>query len=83
MAPRAPRIDPGDARLRLIEVAKHYRDGTLGMPSPFFPRPCSADADEPLGDGPLGTQVVDLAYASDYVPFHPEARDVYSRRPRT
>jgi pimeloyl-ACP methyl ester carboxylesterase len=78
MAPRAPKIDPGDARQRLIEVSKHYRDGTLGLPSPFFPAPVLPQMRmSHLGDGPLGTQVVDLAYASDYVPFHPEARDVY------
>ncbi len=31
----------------------------------------------PLGDGPLGTQVVDLEFASDYQPFLPAARDAY------
>ncbi len=78
MAPRAPKIDPGDARQRLIEVAKHYREGTLGSPSPFFPAPVLPDVKMAhLGDGPLGTQVVDVSYASDYAPFHPEARDVY------
>ena len=78
MAPRAPRIEQGDARQRLIELAKHYREGTLGLPSPFFPAPVLPTVKMAhLGDGPLGTQVVDLSYASDYVPFHPEARDVY------
>lgn len=78
MAPRAPRIDPGDARQRLIDVTKHYSEGTLGTPSPFFPAPVAPNVHMAhLGEGPLGTQVVDLAYASDYVPFHPEARDVY------
>lgn len=78
MAPRAPKIEQGDARQRLIELAKHYRDGTLGLPSPFFPAPVLPEMRmHHLGDGPLGTQVVDLSYASDYVPFHPEARDVY------
>jgi pimeloyl-ACP methyl ester carboxylesterase len=78
MAPRTPRIEPADARQKLIELARHYSDGTLGLPSPFFPMPdVPAVRLTPVGDGPLGTQVVDLAYASEYRPFHPEARDSY------
>jgi pimeloyl-ACP methyl ester carboxylesterase len=79
MAPRAPRLDPsGDARARLIEVATTYGTGTLGVPSRFFPAPSAAELVlAPLGDGPLGTQIVDLRWRSDYEPFHPEARDLY------
>ena len=64
MAPkgRPPRIvTEGDARARLIEVAKHYRDGTLGHPSPFFPEPVLPTVRQThLGEGPLGTQVVSV-----------------------
>jgi pimeloyl-ACP methyl ester carboxylesterase len=35
----------------------------------------------PLGDGPLGTQVVDLRYPSDYEPFLPAAREPHLRVP--
>lgn len=78
MAPRTPPIDPGDARERLIDLARHYSDGTLGSPSPFFPFPeRPAMRLTPVGDGPVGTQVVDLAYRSEYHPYHPSARDSY------
>jgi pimeloyl-ACP methyl ester carboxylesterase len=33
----------------------------------------------PLGGGPLGTQVVDLSYPSEYEPFLPAARDLHLR----
>ena len=78
MAPRTPRIEQGDARQRLIELARDYSDGTLGAPSRFFADP---DAPRvklvPAGDGPLGTHVVDLTFPSDYQPFHPAGRDSY------
>lgn len=78
IAPRAPRIDSGDARTRLIEVAELYRNGTLGHPSPFFPEPEVPDIKMAHhGGGPLDTQVVDLSFASAYKPFHPLARDSY------
>jgi len=78
MSPRTPPIDPGDARARLVELAGAYGDGTLGTPSPFFPAPAAPDVKlAPAGDGPLGTQVVDLSFRSDYVPFLPLARDGY------
>jgi pimeloyl-ACP methyl ester carboxylesterase len=78
MAPRTPRLDHGDARQRLIALANEYGDGTLGSPSPFFPAPEHPDPRmTPLGDGPLGTQVIDLAFSSGYQPFHPAARDSY------
>jgi pimeloyl-ACP methyl ester carboxylesterase len=78
MAPRTPRIEHGDARTKLIDLAAHYRDGTLGHPSPVFPEPVAPAVKlASAGDGPLGTQVVDISFPSDYVPFHPEARDMY------
>jgi pimeloyl-ACP methyl ester carboxylesterase len=78
MAPRTPRLDHGDARARLIELAGQYSDGTLGHPSPMFPEPVHPQVELlPAGDGPLGTQVVDLKFPSDYVPFHPLAREPY------
>lgn len=78
MAPRTPRIEHGDARGKLIELAAHYRDGTLGHPSPVFPEPLAPAVKlASTGEGPLGTQVVDISFPSDYVPFHPEARDMY------
>jgi len=70
MAPRAPKIDP-DARTRLIDVAAHYN----AEPDRFFPAPdLPAVTLKPGGDGPLGTQVVDLTYPSTYTAFHPAAR---------
>jgi pimeloyl-ACP methyl ester carboxylesterase len=79
MAPRTPRIDPGgDARGNLIELARQYSDGTLGLPSPFFPEPDHPTIElTPLGDGPLGTHIVDLKFRSDYQPFLPAARQSY------
>jgi pimeloyl-ACP methyl ester carboxylesterase len=66
-APR--RLD--DARARLIELAGRYgTDDTLGAPSRFFPAPPPAElARRPVGDGPHGTRVVDLAWPSTYQPF--------------
>lgn len=80
MAPRTPRIDPGDARVRLIELAATYSADTLGAPSPFFPAPPpAAMVLKPQGDGPLGTHVVDLSWPSEYAPFHPAAHDLHMR----
>jgi pimeloyl-ACP methyl ester carboxylesterase len=75
MAPSTPRIDPNDdARGRLLEIAAGYNAGG----ERFFPAPELPDvAFTPQGDGPLGTQVVDLAFASGYQPFLPAARDAY------
>ena len=78
MSPGTPRIEQPDARARLIELAEVYSEGTLGHPSPFFPEPLAPRVKAThVGDGPLGTQVVDLAFPSEYAPFHAEARDVY------
>lgn len=79
MAPRTPKLDTGDARARLIELAAAYSAGTLGLPSPFFPAPqIPTPKLTAIGDGPLGTQVIDLAFASDYEPFLPAARDLHA-----
>jgi pimeloyl-ACP methyl ester carboxylesterase len=78
MAPRTPRIETADARGKLIELAGFYNAGTLDAPSRFFPIPTVPDVTlSPIGDGPLGTQIVDLSFASDYAPFHPAARAAY------
>ncbi len=80
MAPRTPRIDPVDARSDLLALARAYREGTLGVPSPFFPTPAPPVMTiTPQGEGPLGTHVVDLAYPSEYQPFLPAARDLHLR----
>jgi predicted esterase len=72
--------DAHDARARLIALAAAYGDGTLGAPSPFFAAPdAPAVRVTPIGDGPLATQVVDLAYPSDYQPFLPAGRDLHLR----
>jgi pimeloyl-ACP methyl ester carboxylesterase len=78
MAPRTPKLDPQDARTRLVELAAVYREDTLAWPSRFFATPAAPRVTlEPLGDGPLGTQVVDLSFPSEYEPFHPLARESY------
>jgi pimeloyl-ACP methyl ester carboxylesterase len=79
MAPRTPRMDAeSNARHKLIELARDYRAGTLGTPSPFFPVPEHPAVElHSAGDGPLGTQVVDLKFRSGYEPFHPAARESY------
>ena len=82
LAPRRRRseLSADDARARLIALAAAYRDGTLGAPSPFFPAPeRPAVRLTPVGEGPLGTQVVDLAYPSEYVPYLAAARDPHQR----
>jgi pimeloyl-ACP methyl ester carboxylesterase len=77
MAPRTPRLD-GDPRVDLIDLARVYSNGTLGLPSPFFPAPELPEVRlTPLGDGPRGTQIVDLTYTTNYQPFHPASRDGY------
>lgn len=80
MAPRTPKIDLADARTDLLALARAYREGTLGVPSPFFPTPAPPVMTITLrGEGPLGTHVVDLAYPSEYQPFLPAARDLHLR----
>ena len=78
MSPGTPRVHTKDARDKLLSITRTYTDGTLGAPSRFFPDPTVPDiVMSPQGDGPLGTQVVDLTFQSDYQPFHPDARDMY------
>jgi dienelactone hydrolase len=80
MAPRTPRIDHGEARGKLIELAATYNRDTLGLPSPFFPTPALPEmVVSPQGEGPHATQVVDLRWASDYETFHPAAREQHRR----
>ena len=80
MAPRrAPRVHADDARDRLAAIAAAYGDGTLGVPSRFFPEPeLPAVALAPAGEGPLGTRVIDLAWPSAYEPFLAEARALHA-----
>src|SRR5690349_24983785 len=81
MAQGSPRIDMSEAFVQMVELARAYGDGTLGHPSAFFPAPALPDvALRPAGDGPLGTQVVDLAFRSEYTPFLPIAREAYLAR---
>jgi pimeloyl-ACP methyl ester carboxylesterase len=78
MAPRRSPYDPTGAYAEMVELARSYGDGTLGHPSPFFPTPTLPEVTlRPAGDGPLGTQVVDLAFRSEYTPFLPAAREPY------
>src|SRR5688572_6664619 len=78
MSPRTPRVHQADARDKLLALTHFYSDGTLGAPSRFFPEPVAPQiVQSPQGDGPLGTKVIDLSFASDYQPFHPAARDLY------
>jgi hypothetical protein len=79
MTPRTPKIQPGDARARLVELAGAYSKDTLGTPSRFFPQPSRPRVKlSPLGDGPLGTQVIDLAHPSEYEPYYAPARAWHS-----
>lgn len=75
-----PQARNWDAQTRdkLIELTRAYNAGTLGVPSSFFPAPERPTVTiSPIGEGPLGTHVADLAFASDYQPFLPAARDRY------
>jgi pimeloyl-ACP methyl ester carboxylesterase len=78
MAPGTPKVHAADAREKLLAVTQTYSDDTLDAPSRFFPDPTHPQAVlAPQGDGPLGTQIVDLTFRSEYQPFHPDARDLY------
>ncbi|HET7505352.1 MAG TPA: hypothetical protein VFK02_30240 [Kofleriaceae bacterium] len=78
MAPPGHR--PVNARARLVELAAAYGDGTLGTPSRFFPDPGDPGVRlAALGEGPLGTQVVDLSYPSEYQPFLAAAHELHQR----
>lgn len=74
---REPATDLHDARARLVALADRYCDGTLGVPSPFFPEPPLPEMTlTPQGDGPLGTQIAHLVWTSGYEPYLPEAREL-------
>ncbi len=77
MTPRTPPVNT-DARRDLVDVARAYNKNTLGHPSPFFPTP---EPVEPTlaaaGDGPLGTQVVDITFPSSYRPYLAVARELH------
>ena len=76
----AAALDADDARRQLVELVRMYSDGTLGLPSRFFPAPDEPVVQlTPVGGGPLGTLVVDLSYPSDYEPFLPAARAMHLR----
>ena len=78
VAPRAASHD--EVRRQLVELAAAYGDGTLGAPSRFFPAPGDPSvALAPGGEGPLGTQVVDVRWPSEYEPFLPAAREPHLR----
>jgi pimeloyl-ACP methyl ester carboxylesterase len=80
--PRAPRVR--DPRERLTELAAHYSDGTLGLPSAFFPAPAPialerTRAGAGAGAGPHESAVWDLRFASEYRPFLADYRDEHQR----
>jgi pimeloyl-ACP methyl ester carboxylesterase len=78
--PSAPRRTPRDARRLLVDLAQTYNDGTLGVPSAFFPAPPAARVEKTrAGSGPHGAQVWDLAFASEYRPFLAAFRDEHQR----
>lgn len=77
-APR--RTELLDARTRLLALAAHYSRGTLGVPSPFFPEPAPVAATEtPVGPGPEGARVIDVALPSTYVPWSRDYLDDHAR----
>lgn len=69
------------ARARLLEIIAAYGTGTRALPSPFFLVP-----DRPTlhlsrvsaaGDGPQGSQVDDVTFASGYLPYWSGVREAY------
>src|SRR5262245_32695195 len=77
MTSGSPGIETGDGRAQMIALARAYSDGTLGVPSPFFPIPnMPVPTLRPI-EGTPDTRVVDLSWLSEYRPFHPEARTPY------
>ena len=68
---RAARAAPvqQDVRARLLILARRYGEGTLGLPSPFFPAPPLPDVVEtPIGEA-FGHRVMSVRFTSSYVPF--------------
>ena len=70
---------PEDAHARLTGLARAYGDGTLGLPSPFFPAPPEPDVRARPVDGVAGARVEALAWDSRYRPFLAEHRDEHHR----
>jgi pimeloyl-ACP methyl ester carboxylesterase len=67
---------------RMAALAAHYNNDTLSTPSRFFPAPSAPhriDRTVVASPGVNGAHVVDLAFASEYQPFLPEARGYYER----
>lgn len=84
-AARARRGEPTPSeegmRARALTLAAAYGDGTLALPSRFFPEPeLPALQITPMGAvgaGPQGSTVHDITHASSYQPFWADARDGY------
>jgi dienelactone hydrolase len=76
-APTAP--DLRDARPRMVELAAIYSDGTLGLPSRFFPEPPAALVASTEAGSAHGAPVHELTYASSYRPFLPAYRPEHHR----
>ncbi len=76
-APSAP--DLRDARPRLVELAEQYGDGTLGLPSRFFPEPEPAAVTVTELGPAHGGQAFALTFASTYRPFLPAYRPEHHR----
>jgi pimeloyl-ACP methyl ester carboxylesterase len=78
--PAARRREPRDTRALLTGLAGAYSDGTLGVPSPFFPEPAAAAVERTrVGGGPHGAAVWDLRWPSEYRPFLPAYRAEHQR----
>jgi dienelactone hydrolase len=76
-APTAP--DLRDARPRLVELASIYGDGTLGLPSRFFPEPEAALVSSTDVGSSYGARVHELTFPSTYRPFLPAYRPEHHR----
>ena len=76
-SPTAP--DLRDARPRLVELASIYGDGTLGLPSRFFPEPEPAVVTVRDAGSAHGGRVDELTFLSSYRPFLPAHRVEHHR----
>ncbi len=66
---------PDDAHARLTDLARRYGDGTLGLPSGFFPAPPPPS----VRARPVDARVEHLTWASGYRPFLDEHREDHHR----
>lgn len=71
--------DLRDARPRMVELASVYGNGTLGLPSRFFPEPEPAIVAATDAGSSSGARVRDLTFASTYRPFLPAYRPEHHR----